>query len=537
MARFRRSLSSLLPLFLLAVLPPVLAGARISETPEAPETRAATRPNIVLVLTDDQDLLLGSLDRMPRTRALIAEQGLTFANHFVPLSLCCPSRSTILTGLYPHNHQVYTNFPPGGGYERFDELGHEEATIATALHAAGYRTALFGKYLNGYPGLRDPTYVPPGWDEWASPVAGSPYSEYRYTLNENGKLVAYGSGPGDYATDVLAGKATAFVRGSGDGQPFFLYLATYAPHQPSTPAPRHALLFPDLKAPRTPSFNEADVRDKPARIRALPRLSASEIKAVDALYRKQMRSLQAVDEAVAALVSTLDASGQLANTYILFTSDNGYHMGQHRLKPGKYTAYETDIHVPLLVRGPGVPAGGTVRALTSSVDLAPTLAELAGTALPAPPDGRSLAPLLRGQTPAGWRQAVLLEQFAFPVSPPPVSPAQANAALEPPDPQDLAAVSGQSVSGQSVSGHPAASNPAHLGLRTADFKYVEYDTGEREVYDLRRDPDELVNLGTRVPRAWAALLSRLVHALGSCAGETCRQLESRPVPPLPAPGT
>jgi len=516
MALFRRSLVPLL----LAALFPVLTGAAAART--------NTLPNIVLVLTDDQDLLLGSLDRMPRTRALIAEQGVTFANHFVPLSLCCPSRSTILTGLYPHNHKIYTNFPPGGGYERFDELGHEEATIATALHAAGYRTALFGKYLNGYPGQRDPTYVPPGWDEWASPVAGAPYSEYRYTLNENGKLVKYGSGPADYVTDVLAGKATAFVRGAGDG-PFFLYLATYAPHQPSTPAPRHALLFPDLVAPRTPSFNEADVRDKPARIGALPRLSASEINAIDALYRKQMRSLQAVDEAVAALVAALDASGQLANTYILFTSDNGFHMGQHRLKPGKYTAYETDIHVPLLVRGPGVPAGGAVRALTSSVDLAPTLAELAGTALPAAPDGRSLAPLLRGQAPAGWRQAVLLEQFAFPVSPPPVSSTQANAALEPPDPQDLAA-----IYRQSVSGHPAVSNPAHLGLRTADFKYVEYDTGEREVYDLRRDPDELTNLRTRVPRAWMALLSQLVHALGSCAGETCRQLESRPVPPLPA---
>ena len=514
MALFRRSLVPLLP-FLLSALFPVLTGAAAART--------NALPNIVLVLTDDQDLLLGSLDRMPRTRALIAEQGVTFANHFVPLSLCCPSRSTILTGLYPHNHKVYTNFPPGGGYERFDELGHEEATIATALHAAGYRTALFGKYLNGYPGLRDPTYVPPGWDEWASPVAGAPYSEYRYTLNENGKLVKYGSGPGDYVTDVLAGKATAFVRGAGD-RPFFLYLATYAPHLPATPAPRHAALFPDLAAPRTPSFNEADVRDKPARIRALPRLSAAEINAIDALYRKQMRSLQAVDEAVAALVAALDASGQLANTYILFTSDNGFHMGQHRLKPGKYTAYETDIHVPLLVRGPGVPAGGAVRALTSSVDLAPTLAELAGTALPAAPDGRSLAPLLRGATPAGWRQAVLLEQFAFPVSPPPVSPTQANATLEPLDAQDLAA----------IASHPAASNPAHLGLRTADFKYVEYDTGEREVYDLRRDPDELTNLRTRVPRAWMALLSQLVHALGSCAGETCRQLESRPVPPLPA---
>src|SRR4051812_12156713 len=147
----------------------------------------AARPNIVFILTDDQDLVLGSLDFMPRTRDLIARQGVTFADHFVPLSLCCPSRSTILTGLYAHNHKVYKNFPPEGGFERFDELGLEETTIATALHEAGYRTALFGKYLNGYPGAEDKTHVPPGWDEWASPVSGSPYAAYRFTLNENGK--------------------------------------------------------------------------------------------------------------------------------------------------------------------------------------------------------------------------------------------------------------------------------------------------------------------------------------------------------------
>ena len=425
MELFRRSGLAVLLLFL-----PVFHGAAAPQS--RAESRAAARPNLVLVLTDDQDLLLGSLDHMPRTRALIAEQGLTFANHFVPLSLCCPSRSTILTGLYPHNHKVYTNFPPGGGYQRFDELGHEQATLATALHAAGYRTALFGKYLNGYPGLEDPGHVPPGWDEWASPVAGAPYSEFRYTLNENGKLVKYGSAPADYATDVLAGKATAFVRGAAGGPPFFLYLATYAPHLPATPAPRHAGLFPDLQAPRTPSFNEADVSDKPERIRALPRLDPSQIAAIDADYRKQMRSLQAVDEAVAALVQTLQETGQLANTYVVLTSDNGFHLGQHRLEPGKYTAYETDIHVPLLVRGPGVPAGGTVRALTSSVDLAPTLAGLAGTALRSNPDGRSLVPLLHGPAsatpaaPAGWRQVILLEQFAFPSAPP-----RANATLEP----------------------------------------------------------------------------------------------------------
>lgn len=493
----------LAPLLLLALL----AGGA------APAVTAA-KPNFIVILTDDQDLTLGSLNYMPRTMDLIARQGMTFSNYFVPLSLCCPSRSTILTGLYPHNHKVYTNFPPDGGYERFDERGLEEATLATALHSAGYRTALIGKYLNGYPGDRPATWVPPGWDEWASPVAGSPYAAYRFTLNENGKTVKYGSTAEDYMTDVLAGKATAFVRGAaGSGQPFFLFLATYAPHKPSTPAKRHAGLFPDLKAPRTPSFNEADVSDKPDRIRRLPRLTAAQIETIDALYRKQMRSLQAVDEAVAGLVKALQETGQLSNTYIVFTSDNGFHMGQHRLEPGKYTPYETDIHVPLLVRGPGVPAGSRTDALAVSVDLAPTLAGLAGAKLPIDTDGRSLAPLLQGSTPEGWRRMVLLEQFAFPPAPPRVSEA-----LEPADPQD----------------EKAASNyPAHVGLRTADFKVVAYETGEREVYDLKEDPDETVNLRDKVGRAWLTRLSQMAKTLGKCAGATCRELEARPVPALP----
>lgn len=495
----------LIPLFLLAFL---AGGAAPKAAP------AAARPNFIVILTDDQDLTLGSIDHMPRTVNLIARQGMTFSNYFVPLSLCCPSRATILTGLYPHNHKVYTNFPPDGGYERFDELHHEEETLATALQDAGYRTALIGKYLNGYPNGRDKTWVPPGWDEWASPVGGSPYAAYRFTLNENGRTVKYGSTAADYMTDVLAGKATAFVRSAaGNGQPFFLFLATFAPHKPSAPAKRHTGLFTDLKAPRTPSFNEADVSDKPDRIRRLPKLTTAQINTIDVLYRKQMLSLQAVDETVAALVKALQETGTLANTYIVFTSDNGFHMGQHRLEPGKYTPYETDVHVPLLVRGPGVAAGSRASALAVSVDLAPTLAELAGARLPGAPDGRSLVPLLRGQTPEDWRRMVLLEQFAFPSAPP-----RANETLEPPDPQDERAT---------------ANYLAHVGLRTADFKVVAYENGEREVYDLRSDPDELVNLRSRVGKAWLMRLSQMAKTLGKCAGASCRQLEARPVPVLP----
>ncbi len=508
----RRIAIPLLSLLALGALAIVQAGAAPRERPAS--GRAAGQPNIVFILTDDQDLLLNSMQYLPQTKALIAAQGMTFSQDFVPLSLCCPSRSTILTGLYPHNHRVYTNKAPDGGFARFAALGHEGTTIGTALHDAGYRTALIGKYLNNYPNADDPTHLPPGWDEFDSPAAGSPYSEFNYTLNENGALVAYHAAPEDYLTDVLAAKAQSFLAEATAGsQPFFLYFATYAPHNPSIPAPRHAALFPGLGAPRTPSFDEADVADKPNAIRRLPPLSTKSIAAIDALYRKRAQSLQAVDEAVAGLIATLKTSGKLDNTYIFFTSDNGYHMGQHRLQPGKYTPYETDVHMPLFVRGPGIAPGSSTAAPTSSVDFAPTLATLAGATLQVKTDGRSLVPLFQGPTPVHWRRTVLLEQFKFsPQNHPP------NDVLEPPDPQDGGVVE----------------YPSHLGVRFPGYKYVEYGTGEREVYDLDHDPDEINNLAPHLSPAFLGRLSSLARALGACSGATCRQLEEKAPPALPA---
>jgi N-acetylglucosamine-6-sulfatase len=248
------------------------------------------------------------------------------------------------------------------------------------------------------------------------------------------------------------------------------------------------------------------VSDKPQRIRNLPLLTATEIRKIDELYRRRIQSLQAVDEAVAAIVHTLEATGQIDNTYIFFTSDNGFHMGQHRMEPGKYTPYETDVHMPLLVRGPGIAPGGGTSEATSSVDFAPTIADLAGTALQTSADGRSFAPILHGQNPGAWRQVVLLEQFQFaPENNPPGD------VLEPPDPQDGGVVE----------------YPSHLGVRTPDLKYVEYGTGEREVYDLRQDPDELNNLASQADPAWMDQMSSLARSLGACGGDTCRQLEAQ----------
>ncbi len=487
----------LLPLFATGVRAPERA-SRVGDS--------ASRPNIVLIVTDDQDLLLGSLDAMPHLKELLIEKGTTFSQAYVPLSLCCPSRATILTGRYTHNLKVYQNFPPDGGFAAFQAEGHERSTVGMALRRVGYRTALMGKYLNGYPDPADRSFVPPGWDEWFVPAGGNPYGQYNYTLNHNGRLLQRGREPEDYLTDVLARQATGFVaQAAVDGVPFFLYLAPYAAHKPCPPAPRHAGMFTGQRAPRTASFNEADVSDKPGAIRGRRLLAPEQIAKLDGLYRRRLECLQSVDEGIASLVESLESTGQLANTYLFFVSDNGFHLGQHRLTDGKYTAYDEDVHIPFVVRGPGVPAGATAGAFVSTVDLAPTLAQLAGTHLRVQPDGRSFVPLLRkpGETPAGWRQLIFLEQFHFDDT-----GDQPESVLEPSDePQPEEHVT-------------------HYGLRTATFKFVEYETGEREYYDLIADPAELQSLAGHQSVARLRRLSDRARALGTCRRGTCRALEA-----------
>jgi arylsulfatase A-like enzyme len=483
-----------------------------------------TQPNIIFILTDDMDAQ--SLAVMPALKALVADQGTTFTNHFVSISLCCPSRATILRGQYGHNTQIMTNNPPDGGFETVLTLGLERSTVATWLQDAGYRTVLLGKYLNGYPLRSNQRYVPPGWDEWYSATRGG-YGNFDYTLNENGRLVDYGEQPGDYLTDVLARKGSDFIqRAAADRTPFFMYMATFAPHGPATPAPRHKDAFPDATAPRTPSFNEADVSDKPTWVRRHPLLTDAEIAEIDTLYRKRLQSLLAVDEMIAALVETLRATGQLENTYLFFTSDNGFHLGQHRLNSGKQTAYEEDIHVPLIVRGPGVPAGRTVDQIVGNVDFAPTWAELGGAATPMDVDGRSLVPLFNSGPPSStdWRQAYLIEH-GMPEDDGSFSTGSSlrsrrfdapAGALEPPDPMDRAPA------------QAAGRIPVFQALRTKDHLYVEYDTRERELYDLRQDPYQLQNQSGTAPASLVQSLQSQLDALRGCAGAKCRAAEGAP---------
>src|SRR5581483_8899527 len=364
----RASLGTL-ALLLLAVAP--IDRWQGSGTP-SPRARAQGS-NVLFVLTDD--MRLDELQYMPHVRQLVAEQGMSFDSEFDNVTLCCPARASILRGQYSHNTGVLTNGGENGGFESAYSSHLEASTIATAMHDAGYATGLFGKYLNGYPNTASSAYIPPGWDSWASASRGNPYSEYNYTLNQNGSQVRHGRDPADYGTDVYVHLTESFISDAiARGKPFFAYLAVYAPHSPATPAPQDVDAFPGLQAPRDASFNEADVSDKPAYIQRLPLLSQRQQRNIDNLARRRAQSLQAVDRGVSDLVGLLAREGQLEHTYIIFTSDNGFHLGQHRMPSGKMTAYETDIHLPLLIRGPGVPAGSHVAAITGNVDLAPTIA-------------------------------------------------------------------------------------------------------------------------------------------------------------------
>ncbi len=471
-------------------------------------TAQLTKPNIIFILTDDLDADL--IEFMPQLKSLLVEQGVSFTNFLVNVSLCCPSRANILRGQYAHNTQILTNLMPTGGFQKFYTLGHENSTVATWLQAAGYRTCYLGKYLNGYPAGVQPTHVPAGWDEWYSPVAGNPYSNFNYIMNENGKLVRYGSRPEDYLTDVVAHQATDFMKQAvSEGKPFFVHLAVYVPHSPATPAPRHAHLFADARLPRPPSFNEADVSDKPAYIRNRSLLNAREIAQMEDFYRKRLQSLQAVDEMIAGFIETLQALGQLENTYIFFTSDNGFHMGEHRLNSGKQTAYEEDIRVPLIVRGPRVPAGQVLEHLTGNIDLAPTFAELGGASIPDFVDGRSLVSLLRDTPPSAdtWRQGFLIEHWNQQRR---EAREESEGVLEPPDPLELDQTQQLAI-------------PQFAAMRTKDYLYVEYVTGERELYDLKADPYQLESLHAKADPALLQSLSEQLTKLKSCSGASCRE--------------
>jgi N-acetylglucosamine-6-sulfatase len=490
------------------VLGATLTSRSATSTPAARSTETEAqgrRPNIVLIVLDDLDSTV--VTQLPEFQDLVTDHGATFTNFFVTTPLCAPSRASLLRGQYAHNHGLLTNTVPDGGFLAFHRLGREESTIATWLHDAGYRTALIGKYLNGFPRDVGWKYVPPGWDEWFG-VISKRSLYYGFTLNENGTAVDYGDAPTDYETDVLAAKAADFVsRAAGGDAPFFLYVAPLAPHSPATNAPRHADEFTDVQFVRPPSYNEADTGDKPAWLRDAPLLTDEQVSQVDENQRKRLRSLLPVLELLTGLMDVLRTRDALENTYILITSDNGWFAGEHRLGVGKQAVYEESIRVPLVVLGPGVPVGGTIADLALNIDLAPTIAALAGVTPPAFVDGRSLVPLIQGEPPPAARQAALIELFA-------------------------AGNGGETQSGVDepvASGEVARDVPPYRALRTAEAVYVEYDSGERELYDLRVDPFQLDNLANNADPTLIDRFSTRLAELARCAGATCQVAENAPI--------
>ena len=479
--------------------------------------RPSEHPNIVFVLTDDLDL--ASMPYMPNVRRLLADRGVTFTHYMVSNSLCCPSRSSILRGQYAHNTGVQSNGGENGGFETAYRLGIEKSTIGTWLHDAGYRTAYIGKYLNLYPDGAPPTYVPPGWDEFDSASAGNPYSEYEYALNENGHSVIYGARPEDYGTFVYIRKAQQFIQTSA-GKSFFLYLNVYPPHQPATPAPQDRSLFPDAQAPRIPTFNRVEP-GKPKWLSRRRPLDKAAIDAIDALYRDRIRSLQAVDRGVGQLIDTLKATGQLANTYFIFSSDNGFHLGEFRMPAGKGAPYDSDIRVPLIVRGPGIPASRTSDFMIGNIDLAPTLAQLAHEPSPPLVDGRSFASLLHHPSiELHPRHAYLLEHWQ--ASRTQNTPSGAG----PNEPRDL----DNTAHEKGLPPQPPEFIPEYHGIRTDRYLYVEYSDTSRELYATDTDPYEIHNLVLE-PR-YASLVARLhtlVGTLSQCHAAACRALEDTPI--------
>ena len=449
----------------------VIRGPSVPSDSEAP----IGRPNILFIMTDDMDER--SMENFPALEQEIGAggglgAGVTFQNSYITQSLCCPSRTSMLTGMYSHNHKVLGNGASFGGLEDFQKYGHERVNIATRLDAGGYRTVFIGKYLNEYEG----GYVPKGWDRWYGYEGG--YKGKVFTLFENGRDVQYNPHK-RLDTYVMRDKAIDEIQASGN-RPFFMWLSFHAPHSPSLYPSKYANAFSDTRIPRVPSIGEKQLGDKPQWVRKHNGYVPDDDK-----QRRRLRAMLAVSESVNDVMQTLAQTGKLANTYVVFTSDNGLHLGEHGIPRGKKTAYEEDVSVPLYVRGPDVPAGAVYPQIALNIDLAPTFADWGNVSPPPAADGRSLDPLFHDPA-MSWRTAFLIEHW-----------------------RDRKAES------------PFI--PTFKAVHTSDAVYVKYVTGEKELYELDKDPYELN--GSVRDKALEKVLKKRLQELRNCAGLECRAAE------------
>ncbi|MFP5224008.1 MAG: sulfatase [Actinomycetota bacterium] len=478
----------------------------------AVSAEGSDQPNWVVVMTDDQDVR--TLDSMPIVRRELADQGITFTRAFATFPYCCPSRATFLTGQYPHNHEVWGNKSPAG----FDGFRDAE-TLPVWLERAGYRNAYVGKYLNGY-GLKDPTYIPPGWWAWNALTDPTTYWMYGSRFNDAGVLRTYGTpaveDPRNYQTDVITRKATTQLRRLLKRKaPFLLVVMYVAPHAESVwdgwsprrdprPAARHEGVLAGKPITRPLAYNEADVTDKPASIQARWRFGRDSRDIHASRERNRRESLLAVDEGVGAIIDTLRESGRLDSTNIAFTSDNGFLLGQHRIPWGKFLPYEPSARVPLILRGPAFPRGVRTDELVANQDLTATILETTGVEPGLVQDGRSLLPFAADPDLRSTRP-ILLEST--------------NATDE--------------VMDFALEGDSLGLWTPYVALRTSRFKYVQYSGGDRELYDLLLDPGEKQSRHDDPSyQATMLWLASTVASMRSCSGWSCNMVVGEP----PAPG-
>jgi N-acetylglucosamine-6-sulfatase len=476
-------------LVLLAASVPLVSGSPASGQADPGPTNGTgkPRPNVVVITTDDQTM--AQLEDMPKTKALIGAPGTSFANSYVSYAECCPSRATFLTGQYSHNHGVLSSGLPTGGYTKLDHTN----TLAVWLHDAGYYTSLTGKYLNGY-GTDSPAEAqPPGWDNWWGLVDPTTYSYWGYTIMQNGTPRTYGLTDADYSTNVLGQHVNDVIRerAAHPEQPFFVWYTPISPHfgKNKPDSTFMAFPYPESKYRHTKDgkviehhadFNPADMTGKPAAIANAARLTPEQENGSDTFNRMASESLQSVDDQVESIVTTLRDTGQIDNTLIVFTSDNGYLYGEFRVSIGKSLPYEEASRVPLLIRGPGFPAGATNGRLVANIDLAPTITRATGVTPRRVADGVPLQTLANDPTAFTDRRLMLEDG-------------------------------------------PLFARITYHTLRTERFKYTYWQTGERELYDFLADPYEMNNLVGK-PEAGLielAMYYRLAYMV-SCAGTTCQ---------------
>ncbi|KAL7797221.1 alkaline-phosphatase-like protein [Trichoderma ceciliae] len=485
---------------------------------------ASNRPNIVFILTDDQDNHMGTLDHMPSVQKHLVHQGTTFEKHYCSVALCCPSRVSLWTGQLAHNTNVTSVNPPWGGYPKFVQNGYNDHHLALWLQQSGYNTYYAGKLFNSHTVYNYDSPPVNGYSQSNFFLDPFTYQYYNVSTTKNGAPPT--NHVGKYSTDIVAESADEFLHHAlqDDGSPFFITLAPIAPHalvsegsvgsfEPPQVAKRHEGLFPEYRIPRTPNFNP-DSPSGVSWVSKLSKLNDTVIDYNDEYQRLRLRSLQAVDEIVESVVTRLDQAGVLGNTFIFYTSDNGYHIGQHRLHPGKTCGFETDINVPLLVRGPGVPAQRITQIPSSHTDLAPTILQIAGVGIDDKKfDGSPID--IYGTAAAPRSEHVAVEFWGFGLS--------------------------ESVFGRE-NGVPVHLNSTYKGLRIEaedyGFYYSVWCSNEKELYDMKADPGQLNNLLSQkqthadvtiaisAKQAWPLekvvdRLDALMMVLKSCKQQSC----------------